>query len=179
MTSQEVAVPAGANLATIAENPDQITRFKAYSRALEAVDDPRCPRPIPRFMLDMPWLDENDPVSERIIAALLSEPDPWAAAEDNEKDSGKSLVGRKVTVYDMRVEPSSKAGGWGAYLRLDCTVDRRGEIHRTVTVGAKQAVALLALAYFQGDLPLTGTFTVVTETDKGNTVLGFIKETAL
>lgn len=179
MTSNDVAVPAGANLAVIAETPNQMERFKAYTRALEAVDDPRCPRPIPRFLLDMPWVDDNDPVSERIIAAILAEPDPWAAQMDEASQSGKDLVGRKVTVFDMRVQPSTKPGGWGAYLLCDCVVGDGDGIHKAVTVGAKQAVAMLALAWFSGDLPLTGTFTVVTETAKGNTVLGFIKETAL
>lgn len=177
--ANRVAVPTTANLATIQETPDQMTRFKAYSRALEAVDDPRCPRPIPRFMLDMPWSDENDPVSERIIAAILSEPDPWEAQTGGASASGKDLVGRKVEIHDMRVHPSDKPGGWGAYLLCDAVIGDRAGLHKAVTVGAKQAVALLALAWFQGDLPITGTFTVVTETGKGNTVLGFIRETPL
>lgn len=179
MAPKDVAVPSGANLAEIAATPDQITRFKAYSRALEAVDDPRCPRPIPRFLLDMPWSDDDDQVSERIIAAILANPDPWKAAEDGTSTSGKDLVGRRVVVHDMRVHPSDKPGGWGAYLLLDCTLEREPEMHVAVTVGAKQVVALLALAWFSGDLPLAGTFTIVTETASGGTVMSFIRESGL
>lgn len=157
------------------QRPTQAERYQAFTHLLESVDDPRCPRPIPRFMLDIPWATDEDEVSERIIAQLLSADNPYTAMEEGATKSGKDLVGQKVVIHDLRVRPSDKSGGWGAYLILDCTVGERND-HQVVTIGAKQAVSIIAYAHFNGDFPLTGTFTVVTETSNGNTVLGFVRE---
>ena len=168
----------GGSLAVAHAQTDRMARFKAMSAELEAVTDERCPRPIPRFMLSLPWTSPDDMVSERIIAQLLSADDPYAATDAGSTVSGKDLVGRKVTIHDLRVQPSDKPGGWGAYLLCDVTVDDDDNNRLAMTIGAKQAVAIIAYAYQAGDFPLVGTPTVVTTTGEGNTVLGFIVEPA-
>lgn len=178
MTEQVLPTPKGASLAVARAVKTKPERFKAFSHALQAVDDPRCPRPIPRFMVDMPWSNEDDQAAERIIAKLLSADDPYAAQNAGETLSGKDLVGRRVTVHDIRCSPSQFKGGWGAYLLCDVTVDG-GDDHEIMTMGAKEPVALLSYAWFTGDIPITGTPTVITETAGGNTVLGFIVEREL
>lgn len=176
MPSSDVAIPKEGSLVAPRAIIDKAARFQAFTAALQGVNDPRCARPIPRFMVGMPWADDDEDVSERIIAAMLAADDPYQAQDAGKTVSGKDLVGRRVTVHDMRVRPSDKAGGWGAYLLLDCTVDDDDTDHRVVTIGAKQAVATLAYAWYSGDLPVVGTVTVITETAGGNTVLGFIVE---
>lgn len=159
--------------------PTKMERFRAYSHALEAVDDPRCDRPIPRFLLDLPWADNDDEVSDRIIAQMLAAENPYEVSGESATVSGKDLIGKRVVVQNLRVRPSNKQGGWGAYLVVEATLEDRDDEAVIVTVGAKQVVSLLAYAWCQGDLPLAGTFSVVTETGNGNEVLGFIVESAL
>jgi hypothetical protein len=143
---------------------------------MQLVDDPRCPRKIPRYLLELPWASDDDPIAERIIAQILAAPDPWKVQADDLSTSGQAQVGKRAVVYDIRVHPSSKPGGWGAYLICDATVAPDEDTHTAITVGAKQAVTLLALAWAYGELPIAGTFTVATETDAGNQVLSFVRE---
>jgi hypothetical protein len=177
MATKEITIPDTGNLAILHESADGVSRFRAMSHALEAADDPRCARPIPRFMLDMPWASEDSDVSERILAKLLSADNPLDVEAAGATLSGKNLVGRVITVHDIRVAPSTFESGWGAYLLCDITVGD-DMVHDVMTVGAKEAVAKLAYAYFTGQLPITGTMTVITVTGKGNTVLGFVVEQA-
>lgn len=175
MAKNEVAVPQGANLAEAHKGPDQMSRLQAFTNALEPIFDERCERPIPRFMVDMPWSDGDDMIAERIIAKMLASDDPYTITDAGETLSGKALVGRKITVHDLRCKASDKKGGWGAYLLCDITIDD-ADFHEAMTVGAKEAVAKLAYAWFQGDLPISGTMYLVTETSGGGTVLGFMVE---
>jgi hypothetical protein len=175
MSKSEVEVYTPGSLKGVDRKGDQTDRFRAYSHALEAVDDPRCPRPIPRFMLDMPWAENDEEVQERIIAMMLASDDPYQTAQDPTTTASKALIGRPMTVWDMRCRPSDKPGGWGAYLVCDITVGD-SELHQVLTCGSKQAVATLAYAWASGDLPIAGTFRVITETGKGNQVIGFIRE---
>jgi hypothetical protein len=176
MTDNVLAVRHETALVQAMKPTTKVERFKAYSHALEAVDDPRCKRPIPRFLLDLPWATDDDDIAERIIAQMLASDDPYNNQDAGATVSGKDLVGEVITVWDMRVLPSDKPGGWGAYLLLDATKGDNEDEHLVVTIGAKQAVALLALAWCQGNLPLTGAVMVVTETGSGNSVLGFVVE---
>lgn len=179
MGNSEVAVPEGRSLAAAREGKTQVDRHHAFMEAMQPVKVERCARPVPRFMVDMPWTSPEDLVAERIIAKLLSSEDPYAVTNAGETLSGKALVGRKVTVHDVRVSPSTTKGGWGAYLLCDVTVDDNTEVHEVMTIGAKEPVAILSYAWFMGDLPITGTPTVVTNTDDDKTVLGFVVERPL
>lgn len=176
--SKDLVVPQDTNLAAAHEAPTFMERHTAFTKALQLVDDDRCNRRIPRFMQGMPWASEDDEIAERIIAKMLAADDPYSIDNAGETLSGKGLIGRKITVHDVRVAPSSKPGGWGAYLICDVTVDS-DDAHDVMTVGAKEAAAKLAYAWFMGDLPIAGTMTVVTETGEGNQVLGFVVERAL
>lgn len=177
MAKTDVAqVPTGS-LATVDRTATQVERFAAYMHTMEKVAHPACRRPIPRFMVELPWAEDDEEMQERIIAQILASDDPYAAAEDPTTQSGKNLVGQRVVIHDIRCKPSDKPGGWGAYLLCDATIGD-SDIHQVVSVGAKQAVATLAYAHVNGDLPITGTFRIITETTEGNTVIGFVREEA-
>lgn len=177
--STSVEKASAGNLAVAREGATQVERWKAFTRAIEVVDDPRCPRPIPRFMLDMPWVQDPEAIQDSIIVQMLASDDPDEFQLSSGTESGKDLVGRKVTVHNVQAFPSKKPGGWGAYLMLDAEVDG-DPVRRPISTGAKQAVARLALAFFTGQLPITGTFTVVgTPSPDGNTPIGFVAERAL
>lgn len=175
MSKTDVAVPVKGGLATVDRTASQVERFAAYMASMEKVAHPDCRRPIPRFMLELPWAEDDEEMQERIIAQILASDDPYAAAEDPTTQSGKNLVGQRVVIHDIRCKPSDKSGGWGAYLLCDATIGDT-DIHQVVSVGAKQAVATLAYAHVNGDLPITGTFRIVTETNDGKTVIGFVRE---
>lgn len=172
----ELETVGSSNLAEIRSGTDRDIRRQAFGEALKPVDDPRAPRPIPRFMQAMPWGGDNDEVSERIIAAMLASDDPYGVHDGAATVSGKDLLGRLVTVHDVRCNPSDKPGGWGAYLLCDVTIDDSAD-HEIMTVGAKEIVAKLALAWYCQDLPLTGTIAISSTTASGNTVYGFVVET--
>lgn len=174
-TKSDVVVPSTNNLALAHEAGTQVERFRAFSHALEAVDDPRCQHPIPRFMLDMPWAGDDDETQDRIIATMLSRDDPYAEPDERGTLSYRDLIGKRVVIHDIRVAPSKFKGGWGAFLVCDVTVEDSAD-HEILTVGAREAVSKLSLAYFRGDLPIQGTPTIITETSAGNTVLGFTVE---
>lgn len=173
--SNEVAVPEGTSMAVAHSAPTFMDRHAAFTDLMKLVSDDRCARKIPRFMLGMTWVSDDDEIAERIIAKMLAADDPYSVDNAGETLSGQGLVGRKVTVHDVRCAPSSKPGGWGAYLICDVTIDDQ-DAHDVMTVGAKEAASKLAYAWFMGDLPIAGTMTVVTETGAGNTVLGFVVE---
>lgn len=177
MAKTDVAVPSTGGLATVDRSGSQVERFAGYMHTMEKVADPRCRRPIPRFMTELPWSEDDEEIQERIIAQILASDDPYAAAEDPTTQSGKNLVGQRVVIHDIRVKPSDRPGGWGAYLLCDATIGD-SDIHQVVSVGAKQAVATLAYAHVNGDLPMAGTFRVVTESGDGKTVIGFVREDA-
>lgn len=176
--STEVATTPAGGLTTVNRSGTQVERFQGYMKSMEKVEHPLCRRPIPAFMLEMPWAEDDEEIQERIIAQILASDDPYQAAEDPTTRAGKALVGQAVVIHDVRCKPSDKPGGWGAYLLCDATIGD-SDIHQIVTVGAKQAVGILAYAWASGDLPIAGTFSLVTETAEGNTVIGFIRERPL
>lgn len=179
MSKTDIVTTSPASLVAPRALSTRGERFRAYGPALESVTDPRCDRPIPRFFLELPWADDNDEVSDRIILQMLASDDPYAVQTDTGTTSGKSLIGRRIVAHDLRVRPSGKPGGWGAYLLLDCTIDDDDDNHVIVTIGARQAVATLAYAWQMGDFPVTGTVMVAATTSEGNDVLGFVVERAL
>ena len=144
--------------------------------ALEPINWPGCPRPIPRFMADLPWM-EPEAVQERIIADLLASGHVYDGGGDSETVAGRELVGQYLEVHDVAAYPSTKEGGWGAYLLVDAVIEvDKTKVHRVVTIGAKQAVSVLAYAWACGDLPMAGTIVVEQTTAAGNTIIGFRAE---
>ena len=179
MSTTDVAVPQPNTLAEARQIPDYKMRLAAIKWLNELVDAPEASRPVPRFMLNLPWADE---ASERIIATVLASDDPYSLATTHDAakvTGGKSLVGQKVTVHDLACVASSEPNGWGAFLLLDCVIGDDDETHQVVSIGAKQAVATLAYAFQVGDFPITGTFFEVARSKEGNQVLGFIVEPPL
>src|SRR5215469_2754674 len=155
-SSVPVFVPKGA---TAAE------RAKQQSILMERVEDERFGRPVPRFVTFLPFGGDDDEITDRIASAILVAEDPDLAQTQQGTTAGRDLIGKTVTIWDLRVLDGEKPGGWGAYLILDVTVGD-DEVHRVVNTGAKQVVARLANAWAAGHLPLRGVFAEIDGTGK-------------
>lgn len=153
-------------------------RAKAQAALMEKVADDRFHVDVPRFLTLLPFGGDNDEITDRIASAILVADDPDKEQDESGTTAGKDLVGHTVTVWDIRVVPGKKPGGWGAYLLFDFTRDG-SEVHEVGNTGAKQAVARLANAWAKGELPVTGTFSEIAGTgDAGNAAVTFIAEPA-
>jgi len=154
-------------------------RAKAQYALMERVEDERFTKPVPRFLTLLPFGGDDDEITDRIASAILVADDADAAQSEQGTTAGKELVGKVVTVWDLRVFDGDKPGGWGAFLLLDVTVGD-DEVHKAVNTGAKQAVTRLANAWAKGELPITGTFAEIEGTGKrGNVAITFVAEPAL
>lgn len=151
-------------------------RAKAQAALMERVEDERFTKPVPRFLTHLPFGGDDDEITDRIASAILVAEDPEEAQNEQGTTAGKDLVGKRITVWDLRVLDGDKPGGWGAFLLLDVTVGD-DEVHKVVNTGAKQVVGRLANAWAKGELPITGTFAEIDGTGKrGNAAITFVAE---
>lgn len=153
-------------------------RAKAQTELMERVPDDRFDTEVPRFLTLLPFGGDNDEITDRIASMILVSEDPDKAQDESGTTAGKDLVGETVTVWDIRVVPGKKPGGWGAYLLFDFT-RKDSEVHEVGNTGAKQAVGRLANAWAKGEFPLTGAFSEIAGTGaSGNPAVTFVGEPA-
>lgn len=157
---------------------DAATRAKAQAALMERVTDERFAKPVPLFLTHLPYGGDDDEITDRIASAILVAEDPEEAQNQQGTTAGKDLIGKTVTVWDLRVLDGTKPGGWGAFLLLDVTVGD-DEVHKVVNTGAKQVVTRLANAWARGELPITGTFSEIETSGTGkNPPIAFVAEPA-
>lgn len=172
----EVAVPEHGVLSTIREATTPQERAKLQAASMERVEDPRFSKPVPRFLTELPFGGDDDEITDRIASAVLVAEDPDDTSASSTTVAGKDLVGKPVTVWDLRVLDGDKPGGWGAFLILDITVGDE-EAHTIVNTGAKQVVTRLARAWAESQLPIRGAFAEIDGTGaRGNKALAFVAE---
>lgn len=177
--SKDMAVPTTGILAQLAGKLTPAERAKLQAASMERVEDERFGHPIPRFLLDLPFGGDGDEITDRIASAVLVAEDPDEMQNMSGTTAGKDLVRKPVTVWDLRVLPGDKPGGWGAFLLLDITVGDSEE-HVIVNTGAKQVVTRLARCWADGQLPVRGAFAEIDGTGRqGNAALAFVVEPAL
>lgn len=176
MSNDLPAVPEASVFGLMRQDLTQAERAKLQVQAMEKVQDDRFDNPVPRFLTELPFGGDNDEITDRMAARLLLSDDPDAAQNEAGTIAGKELVGRTVVVWDIRVMPGDKPGGWGAYLLLDVT-EGDSDDHIVVNTGAKQAVVRLARAWSDGDLPIRGAFATIGGTGRrGEPAVTFISE---
>lgn len=148
------------------------------AEAMTLVEDDRFERPVPRFLLELPYGGDSDAITDRIASAILVSDDPDEAQSEGGSTAGKDLIGKAATVHDLVVMPANsqkvqQKRGWPAYLLLDVTLGE-DPAHLVVNTGAKQAVARLARAWADGHLPISGSFSEI----PGTNAVTFIVEPA-
>ena len=178
MTDNLPAVPVASVFGQLRKALSPEERAKLQYQAMERVEDERFKRPVPLFLTQLPFGGDADEITDRIAASILLADDPDAAQADNGTVAGKDLVGEQVVVWDLRVLPGVKSGGWGAFLLLDVTVGTN-PVHVVANTGAKQAVVRLARCWSDGELPVKGSFATIAGTGKnGEPAIAFICEPA-
>ena len=169
-------VPLGGTLRAIGQATTPAERAKLQAAAMEHVTDDYFERPVPRWIAELPRSGDDAEVQERIAAAVLVAEDPDKAQDEGGTDASKELVNKRLTVWDLRVSKSEKEGGVGAFLILDYTIGD-DEVHKVATTGAVQAMARLARAWADDDLPITGSFSAIPGTGaKGSPALTFLAQ---
>lgn len=176
MAKDVAPVVTGGVLEHIKHAKTPEARAELQAQAMGLVDSDRFPRPVPRFLTELPYGGDSDEITDRIAGAILVADDPDAAQADAGSQAGKDLIGTKATVHDLAVMPSNpqkvqQTRGWPAYLLLDVTLGD-GQAHIVVNTGAKQAVVRLARAWADGELPISGVFTEI----PGTNAVTFIAE---
>lgn len=178
MSDNLPALPDSSVLGLLRQEMSGAERAKLQTAMMERVDDERFPRQVPRFLTELPFGGDDDEITDRIAAMILVAEDPQQAQSDAGTLAAKDLVGQSVIVWDLRVLPGEKPGGWGAYLLLDVTMGDSDE-HVVCNTGAKQAVTVLARTWVDGLLPCRGAFTEIAGTGRrGNAAVTFITEPA-
>lgn len=176
MSDNLPTLPEASVLGLLRQPLSGAERAKLQAAAMERVEDERFPRPVPRFLTELPYGGDDDEITDRIAASVLVAEDPDTAQSESGTLAGKGLVGKSVVVWDLRVLAGEKPGGWGAFLLLDVTVDDSDE-HLVANTGAKQAVTRLARCWVDGELPVKGSFAEIAGTGKnGNAAVTFITE---
>lgn len=175
------AVQQHENNALVALHTSGVTpeeRAKMQTALMERVEDSRFSKPVPRFLTLLPFGGDDDDITDRIASSILVAEDADAAQAEQGTTAGKDLIGKRITVWDLRVLDGDKPGGWGAFLLLDVTIGDE-EVHKVVNTGAKQAVGRLANAWAKGELPITGVFTEIETSGSGkNAPVTFVAEPA-
>jgi hypothetical protein len=174
--AQEIALPAASVLGMIVTPGETVSRQALAAASMDRVEDERFHRPVPRFLTELPWGGDDDEITDRLAAAVLVAEDPDKAQQESGTIKGASLVGKAITVHDLRVMDGNLEGGWGAYLLLDVTL-HGSEDHLVVNTGAKQIVTRLARCWAEGQLPVDGAICELAGTGKqGNKALAFVVE---
>jgi hypothetical protein len=174
--AQEVAEPASLVLAEIVDPTGAISRQGLATFAMERIKVDHFSKEVPRFLTELPFGGDDDEITDAIAARILTAADPDQAQANTGTIAGKELVGKGLTVYDLRVNEGDLEGGWGVYLMLDCTIDD-SEDHVMVNTGSKDIVVRLARAWAEGALPISGAICEKPGTGKrGNAALAFIVE---
>jgi hypothetical protein len=173
------AVPKDGGFARLAKAKSDADKAKALEMMGQYVTNEHFKEPVPAFLTELPFGGDDDETTDRIALNLFAADDPDDVGGPGESLNAMKLVGHDVVVWDIRVKPGSKGGGWKAYLLMDVTVDG-SDLHQLANTGAKQVVARLARAWAEGLLPLKGR---VVQINMGagseNTPLAFITEPPL
>lgn len=165
--------PQGSVMARVIAAKSPAERARLQLEVMEAVDDERFDRPVPRFMAELPYGGDTEGITDRIASAILVADDPSEAEALAKVDSSQDLLGEMVTIHDLVTMPSDKPGGWGAYLLLEVTMGGAEE-RRVISTGAKQAIVRIVREAVEHGLPITGGFSEVEGTGRrGSPALTF------
>jgi hypothetical protein len=130
-------------------------KIKAQVALGQYVTTPDFPEAVPAFFTELPFGGNDEELTDRISLNLFTSDEPDKVASEKASTGGRELVGKSITVWDLRAMPGGMGKGWKAYLLMDVTVED-SELHQLVNTGAKQVVARLARAWCEGQIPIKG-----------------------
>lgn len=154
---KEIARPEGSayDLLKAADTPT--SKYEAGRYAVEAVEVPGFVHPVPRFMFDLPWNDDDDEIVAGILANIAAADNLEAATAGQELRDPGDLCGERVRILGVAARKSDLDDAkWGAYVTLTVSVnDGPPEVLNT---GAGQVAVTAWRLYCDGALPANGTF---------------------
>lgn len=179
----DVDMPPTSAMAKFVKATTVEERLTAARHALEFVEVPWAPRPVPRAFLDLPRAEDDDEdVAWEIAARTMATGDPFSAEATKAAKLGE-YVGQQVTVHDLRVRALSAADleddpdrKIGAYLVLDVSV---GDPPRrdVAFTSSPRVVTPLLTAWATNQLPISGTIMEVAKArGKRSAPLGFVRD---
>lgn len=153
---------------------DPATRQEAARYALETVKVPECRRPVPRFMLDLPWAADDEAMADQILTNVLASEDIVGATQPAGALHAEDVLDVPLTVGDLRARESDlRDARWGAYLILSVTYPD-GTL-AAVTTGAAQACATMWRLWCEGRFPVVGRFVALNNPGEGRSpAIGFV-----
>jgi hypothetical protein len=176
----------GPTLAELVTAPTPKARLAAARRAMGLVEVDWAPLPVPACFAELPVADDDDEgIGWEIAARVLGSANPYSADAAGRLQLS-ALIGRKLTVHELRVHPLTPADveedpdrRIGAYLDLAVSVDD-DEDQVIASSGSPRVIAPLVHAYATGGLPITGTVIAVAPArGKRSAPLAFVVEEPL
>jgi hypothetical protein len=118
---------------------------------------------------------DPDEYANRIVEGIFSATSIDQAMTIPDKADGlRAYVGKVITIHDARWSPSAYKAGPGAFYLLDITVGDE-IVHKVVSSGATNVMAVVARAHAKGELPRQGRIVeVASKTNPENKIQYFV-----
>ena len=129
-------------------------RVAASRKALEMVTLPDLSKPVPMFMVDLPWAQDREAAQEEILARIIAADSLEAGLADENLVKLDEVVGHNIVIHSVVARPGTVDEGWGAYCSLDVTIDGK-EDHKVVNTSSKEVCVVVWRAFVERRLPLT------------------------
>lgn len=180
VTTGEIMAAAGdMAFVRLQQAKTDVERYEAGQYAMQLLEVPGLERPIPRFMLDMPWDRDNDDTVEAILLNLATSADIEEATGERKLRKPEDVIGKAVVLLDVKMRRSDvQDAKWGAYAVLSLSVD--GQPPEVMTSGHAQVLVTLWRCWCEGRFPVAGVFKLLGTPTKGrNQPVGFQVESKL
>lgn len=122
-----------------------------------------CPRPIPAFLLDLPWAASDDEAIAEIIDQILRAENIDAVLDRQGTVKFEDLIGQNVWIDRFSMRPTDLDEGVGAYALIHFHLPN-GERSEVTSTSALGVLAQLYKMHTMGALPR---FVSVQEVDTG------------
>lgn len=136
-------------------------------RKTDLVEWAECPRPVPRYQTDLPWVYTDDEVIAAISERILSAESIEAVLTLSEPTKMEDMPGRRILIGGFVMRPSDLDEGPGGYAMIAYTDADTLEPGFSST-GAAGVVAQLARAWELGSFPFACTVTQIESKSKGH-----------
>lgn len=125
------------------------TEVDQRTSAIALVDHPGCPRPIPTFLVDLPWAASDDEAIAEIIEQILRAETADQVIDRKGTIKFEDLLGQTIWIDRFSMRPTDLDEGVGAYALIHFHVPG-GDLDEITSTSALGVLAQLAkLHHFQ------------------------------
>lgn len=112
-------------------------------QGMELVDRKDCIKPIPKFLVELPWGDDENAAVEDIALQILYAESVEEVLSRRDSVEMEQLVGVPITVHSFKLNPSKLKDGIGAFAVIDFTYQGNAK-HQVTSTSALGVLAQLA-----------------------------------